>query len=104
MDENIVRFILCGGNGTILLPLSRQSYPKQYLNLLQKDEYTLLQRTFKRISTIKSLLSPIFICSEEHRFIIAEQIRQIGLKDKSIILEPFGKNTAPAIAVLLWKL
>ena len=98
-DNYIIPVILCGGTGTRLWPLSRESFPKQYLKLIQDDELTLLQKTFKRVSKINTLLSPIFITNEEHRFIIAEQIRQIGVKEKSIILEPFGKNTAPAIAV-----
>ena len=98
-DNYIIPVILCGGTGTRLWPLSRESFPKQYLNLLQDNKLTLLQKTFKRISKIDLLQSPIFITNEEHRFIIAEQIRQIEVKDKSIILEPFGKNTAPAIAV-----
>ena len=72
---------------------------KQYLKLTQDDQYTLLQNTFKRISNLKSIDSPIFITNEEHRFIIAEQIRQIGLEKKSIILEPVGRNTAAAIAI-----
>ncbi len=97
--KHIVPVILCGGTGTRLWPLSRESYPKQYLSLIQNDSNTLLQKTFSRISQIKSVQSPIFICNEEHRFIIAEQIRQIGIKEKSIILEPFGRNTAPAIAI-----
>ena len=98
-EEYIVPIILCGGTGTRLWPLSRQSYPKQYLNLLQDNKYTLLQKTFKRIAKLNTLQSPIFITNEEHRFIIAEQIRQMGVKDKSIILEPFVRNTGPAIAV-----
>ncbi len=98
-EESIIPIILCGGTGTRLWPLSRESYPKQYLNLLQNDKQSLLQKTFRRISKINTLQSPIFITNEEHRFIIAEQIRQMGVKDKSIILEPFGRNTAPAVAV-----
>ena len=98
-EENIIPVILCGGTGTRLWPLSRESYPKQYLKLLQDNKFTLLQKTFQRISKINTLQAPIFITNEEHRFIIAEQIRQIGVKEKSIILEPFGRNTAPAIAV-----
>ena len=98
-DNYIIPVILCGGTGTRLWPLSRESFPKQYLKLLQDNELTLLQKTFKRISKINLLKSPIFITNEEHRFIIAEQIRQIGIEEKSIILEPFGRNTAPAIAV-----
>ena len=98
-EKQIVPVILCGGTGTRLWPLSRESYPKQYLSLIQNDSYTLLQKTFKRLSKIKSVKIPIFITHEDHRFIIAEQIRQVGIKDKSIILEPFGRNTAPAIAI-----
>ncbi len=98
-DNYIIPVILCGGTGTRLWPLSRESFPKQYLKLLQDNEFTLLQKTLKRVSKINTLLSPIFITNEDHRFIIAEQIRQIGVKEKSIILEPFGRNTAPAIAV-----
>ena len=98
-EEYILPVILCGGTGTRLWPLSRESFPKQYLKLLQDNELTLLQKTFSRISNINLLKSPIFITNEDHRFILAEQIRQIGVKEKSIILEPFGRNTAPAIAV-----
>ena len=98
-EEQVVPVILCGGTGTRLWPLSRESYPKQYLSLIQNDEKTLLQKTLKRISKIKSISCPIFITNEEHRFIIAEQIRQEGIQEKSIILEPFGRNTAPAIAI-----
>ena len=90
-EEKIIPVILCGGTGTRLWPLSRESYPKQYLSLFQNDSNTLLQKTFNRISKIKSVKSPIFISNEDHRFIIAEQIRQAGIKDKSIILEP-GKK------------
>ncbi len=99
MKRNICPVILCGGSGTRLWPLSRNSFPKQFLNLDQKENKTLLQKTLMRISTIKNLESPIIICNEEHRFIVAEQLREIKINPKIIILEPFGKNTAPAITI-----
>ena len=99
--ENIpvVPIILCGGSGTRLWPLSRESYPKQFLNLDSEDKKSLLQKTQERILHLDNALDPILICNEEHRFIVAEQMREINQNPYSIILEPFGKNTAPAIAI-----
>lgn len=99
--ENIpvVPIILCGGSGTRLWPLSRESYPKQFLNLDSEDKKSLLQKTQERILHLDNALDPILICNEEHRFIVAEQMREINQNPYSIILEPFGKNTAPAIAL-----
>lgn len=95
--------ILCGGSGTRLWPLSRASFPKQYISLLSKSKMSLLQETVIRISGIKNVAEPIFICNEEHRFIVAEQMRLIDIKPKSIILEPTSKNTAPAITLAVLK-
>ena len=95
----IIPVILCGGTGSRLWPISRESYPKQYLKINSKDNLTLLQRTFKRISNIPGLQEPILVCNEEHRFIAAEQMRQINIIPQTILLEPFGKNTAPAITL-----
>ena len=95
----VIPIILCGGTGSRLWPISRESYPKQYLKINSKDKLTLLQRTFKRISNIPGLKDPILVCNEEHRFIAAEQMRQIGINPQTILLEPFGKNTAPAITL-----
>ena len=95
----IIPLILCGGRGTRLWPLSRQSYPKQFLNLFGEDDKSLLQQTQERISSLKGLSDPIIICNDEHRFLVAEQMREIGVSPKSIILEPEGKNTGPAIAL-----
>ena len=95
----ILPVILSGGSGTRLWPLSRSSFPKQYLNLQKDDKYTLLQNTLKRLEGMKGIDDPLIICSEEHRFIVAEQIRSINKNPFSILLEPFGKNTAPAIAL-----
>ena len=95
--------ILSGGSGTRLWPLSRQSFPKQYINLNSSDELSFLQKTQKRLDGITNVEKPIIICNEEQRFIVAEQMRQIGVMPKSIILEPFGKNTAPAIAIAALK-
>ena len=91
--------ILCGGSGTRLWPLSRESYPKQYLSLDSTNEKTLLQNTSQRLNDLNNLLTPIVICNEEHRFIVAEQMREIDTKPLSIILEPFGRNTCPAITL-----
>ena len=91
----IVPLILSGGSGTRLWPLSRKLYPKQFLNLINKE--TLFQDTILRLPD--EISSPLIICNEEHRFIVAEQLRQINSSNKGIILEPVGKNTAPAIAI-----
>ena len=96
---HIQPIILCGGSGTRLWPLSRESYPKQYLDLIGDSKRSLLQMTFLRLKKLKNLEKPILICNEQHRFIIAEQMREIEVKPKSIILEPCGRNTAPAVAV-----
>jgi mannose-1-phosphate guanylyltransferase len=96
----IVPVILSGGSGTRLWPLSRRQYPKQFFSLV--NETTLFQDTILRLPDEVS--KPLIICNEEHRFIIAEQIRQIKSDTKGIILEPVGKNTAPAIAIAAMKL
>ena len=92
----MIPIILSGGSGTRLWPLSRKMYPKQFLSLLHDE--TMLQKTLSRLDGVDHG-SPIIVCNDEHRFIVAEQARQIGLENLSIILEPFGRNTAPAIAV-----
>ncbi len=91
--------ILAGGSGTRLWPLSRESFPKQYIELSNKSKYSFLQKTLIRIQGLKNTEPPIIICNEEQRFIVAEQMREINTKPKAIILEPFGRNTAPAIAI-----
>ena len=98
-NRNICPIILCGGSGTRLWPLSRSSFPKQFLTLSNEDNKSLLQKTLIRISGLKNLDKPILICNEEHRFIVAEQLREINIVPKLIILEPFGRNTAPAITI-----
>jgi mannose-1-phosphate guanylyltransferase len=91
--------ILCGGTGTRLWPLSRASYPKQYWPLAGTSEHTLLQQTQLRLRGLPRLAPPLLICNEDHRFIVAEQMRQIDVDPAAILLEPVGRNTAPAIAV-----
>ena len=92
----IVPVILSGGSGTRLWPLSRKQYPKQYLPLVSDN--TMFQETILRLSGLDNLAEPIIICNEEHRFIVAEQCQQINITNPTILLEPIGRNTAPAIA------
>ena len=100
MTENtIIPVILSGGSGTRLWPLSRESYPKQFLALDSRTNKTLLQKTYERLLGLKGIRNPIIICNEDHRFIVAEQFREINIDPEAIILEPIGRNTAPAIAV-----
>ncbi len=96
-DNKILPIILCGGTGTRLWPLSRRSFPKQYLSFNETKENSFLQETIQRIRGLKNLENPIVVCNEEHRFITAEQLRLINIKPNSIILEPSSQNTAPAI-------
>ena len=96
-DSFINPVILCGGTGSRLWPLSRESYPKQFLSLNKEEKYSLLQKTIIRISTLKNLKKPILVCNEKHRFIVAEQMRELNIVDFIILLEPVGRNTAPAI-------
>jgi len=93
----VLPVLLCGGSGTRLWPLSREAYPKQFLPLA--GDISLLQATCLRLHGLPGALSPLLISNEEHRFMVAEQCRQVGIRPQSIILEPVGRNTAPAIAV-----
>ena len=95
---SIFPVILCGGIGSRLWPLSRKSFPKQYLSI-NSCESSLLQQTIERIKEIKDIKEPIIICNEEHRFLVAEQVREIGIKPETILLEPSGRNTSPAITL-----
>jgi len=93
----IVPVILSGGSGTRLWPLSREAYPKQFLPLV--DQNTLLQNTALRIAGLADVATPLVVCNQEHRFMVAEQLRAIGIQPATAILEPVGRNTAPAVAV-----
>ena len=95
----VIPVILCGGSGKRLWPLSRKSYPKQFLNLIDNSNFSLMQDTQKRLNNLKNFSSPIVICNEEHRFIVAEQMKQIHVKPRSIILEKDERNTAAAVAL-----
>ncbi|ARU94630.1 mannose-1-phosphate guanylyltransferase/mannose-6-phosphate isomerase [Tatumella citrea] len=88
--------IMAGGTGSRLWPLSRELYPKQFLSL--HGDSSMLQETLQRLSGTDTL-DPLVICNEEHRFLVAEQLRQIKKLSHNIILEPAGRNTAPAIAL-----
>ena len=92
----IVPVILSGGSGTRLWPLSREAYPKQFLPLVGDD--TMLQATWKRVASIAGK-APIVVANHEHRFMAAEQLRECNVTPQALILEPIGRNTAPAIAI-----
>lgn len=99
----IIPVVLSGGSGTRLWPLSRAVFPKQLLSLM--SEFTMIQETVNRLNKVdltaelvnSEILNPIIVCNEMHRFIIAEQLSQIGIENPKILLEPIAKNTAPAI-------
>nr|AXL05066.1 mannose-1-phosphate guanylyltransferase [Aeromonas hydrophila] len=94
--NKITPVIMAGGSGSRLWPLSRELYPKQFLRL--NDELTMLQSTVDRLKELECE-PPLVICNEDHRFLVAEQLRCLGKLAQNIILEPAGRNTAPAIAL-----
>ena len=96
----MIPVILSGGSGTRLWPLSREAYPKQFLPLAGRQ--TMLQATWSRVAAVASR-PPIVVANEEHRFMVAEQLREIDCTPTAIVLEPFARNTAPAIAVAALK-
>lgn len=98
MELQIAPVILSGGSGTRLWPLSRKLFPKQLLPLV--GEQTMLQETVTRLRALdQPLIPPTVVCNEEHRFLVAEQLREAGSENSSIILEPVGRNTAPALTL-----
>jgi mannose-1-phosphate guanylyltransferase len=94
-NDAIVPVVLCGGSGTRMWPMSRTQYPKQFLNLT--GDASLLQKTLQRLEFLSQ--PGILVCNQDHRFLVAEQMRTQGYSAKRILLEPCGKNTAPAIAL-----
>ncbi|MCP5124076.1 MAG: mannose-1-phosphate guanylyltransferase/mannose-6-phosphate isomerase [Gammaproteobacteria bacterium] len=93
----IIPVILSGGSGARLWPLSRETYPKQFLPLV--DQNTMLQNTALRVAGLPDVAAPLVVCNEEHRFMVAEQLRAVGIHPAAVILEPVGRNTAPAVAI-----
>ncbi|MEM6300336.1 MAG: mannose-1-phosphate guanylyltransferase/mannose-6-phosphate isomerase [Pseudomonadota bacterium] len=92
----LIPVLLSGGVGSRLWPVSREAYPKQFLALA--SELSMLQDTLKRTQDLETG-DPIVVCNDEHRFMVAEQLRQLAISSSSIILEPAGRNTAPAVAL-----
>ena len=92
----IIPVILSGGSGTRLWPLSRKQYPKQFLAL--DSQKSMLQETLLRLNGLSNIEGPIVVCNVNHRFLVAEQLNEIDVFDSTILLEPVGRNTAPAIA------
>ncbi|MFJ1269616.1 mannose-1-phosphate guanylyltransferase/mannose-6-phosphate isomerase [Legionella lytica] len=93
---SITPVILCGGAGSRMWPLSRSGYPKQFLSLF--GEQSLLQQTATRLCGLPNIKSPIVISNNEQRFLVSEQLREAGVEQAQVVLEPIGRNTAPAVA------
>ena len=93
----MIPVILSGGSGTRLWPVSRKSHPKQFWPLT--SDISLLQETYSRLVGCPEAEAPLVICNADHRFFVADQLQQMDVKDSAILLEPIGRNTAPAIAV-----
>ncbi|TWI02961.1 mannose-1-phosphate guanylyltransferase/mannose-6-phosphate isomerase [Luteimonas cucumeris] len=94
--------ILSGGSGSRLWPLSRQNLPKQFLSLM--GDLSLFQETVRRVGALPDVRPPVTVCSEDHRFMVGEQLQGVGSANGGILLEPMARNTAPAIALAAWHL
>src|SRR4051812_3325027 len=102
MSATLTPVILSGGSGTRLWPLSRAQLPKQFLPLVSKA--TMLQETWQRLDGLAAVAPPLIVCNEDHRFLAAEQLREAGAIAARVLLEPAGRNTAPAIAAAAFEL
>lgn len=98
----LIPVILAGGVGSRLWPLSREFYPKQFIALVD-EQHSMLQSTLLRLKNLEGLAAPIVVCNEAHRFLVAEQLRQINIDDARIILEPEARNTAPAVTLAAYE-
>ncbi|TWI58428.1 mannose-1-phosphate guanylyltransferase (GDP) /mannose-6-phosphate isomerase, type 2 [Pseudomonas duriflava] len=98
----MIPVILSGGSGSRLWPLSRKMYPKQFLALT--SEKTLFQETISRLACDERMEKPLIVCNVEHRYIVEEQLKTVTCQPDSLIMEPFGRNTAPAVAIAAMKL
>ncbi|WP_265555290.1 mannose-1-phosphate guanylyltransferase/mannose-6-phosphate isomerase [Serratia grimesii] len=98
--SKLIPVVMAGGTGSRLWPLSRESFPKQFLSI-DDSGFSLLQQTLQRLSGLEGVqvAAPLIICNENHRFLVAEQLREIDQLATNIILEPVGRNTAPAVAL-----
>ena len=90
--------IVAGGVGSRLWPLSRSFEPKQFIDF-PGDGGSLFQRTVRRLSGISAIAEPLVVCNKEHRFLVTEQLKELGIREGRVLLEPFGRNTAPAAAM-----
>src|SRR5690625_1787283 len=96
MHGMLIPVLLSGGVGSRLWPVSRELYPKQFLPLAGPD--SMLQDTVARLAGLEPVSPPVVVCNQEHRFLVAEQLRASGVEGATILLEPVGRNTAPAVA------
>jgi mannose-1-phosphate guanylyltransferase/mannose-1-phosphate guanylyltransferase/mannose-6-phosphate isomerase len=96
-EHQVIPVLICGGTGTRLWPLSREAFPKQFLAI--QGPRTLFQQTALRFADPSSFARPLVVANEEHRFIVLEQLREIGIDQSPVLVEPVGRNTAPAAAV-----
>lgn len=101
MSGALIPAILSGGSGTRLWPLSRKNLPKQFLAL--RGDGTLFEQTLARAQALTDVAPPVVVCSDEHRFLVAEQLRAADIAGAAILLEPMPRNTAPAIALAAWQ-
>lgn len=97
----MIPVILSGGSGSRLWPLSRKQFPKQFLALT--GEHTMFQQTLERL-VFEGMQPPVIVCNKDHRFIVQEQLTALNLSSQTVIMEPFGRNTAPAVAIAAMKL
>ncbi len=97
----MIPIILSGGSGSRLWPLSRKQFPKQFLALT--GEHTMFQQTLERL-VFEGMQPPVIVCNKDHRFIVQEQLTALNLASQAVLMEPFGRNTAPAVAIAAMKL